>query len=67
MNILHCFRLANFAHKDEGAGIPQDIQLFDIFSQQIAQIIQVGAELYTNHMLCHTRTIQLDYICHILS
>jgi vacuolar protein sorting-associated protein 35 len=27
--------------KEEGPGIPSDIQLFDIFSQQIAQVIQV--------------------------
>ena len=30
-----------FAHKDEGAGIPDEIQLFDIFSQQITTVIQV--------------------------
>jgi len=30
-----------FANKEEGTGIPSDIQLFDIFSQQIAQVIQV--------------------------
>ncbi|KAK2143062.1 hypothetical protein LSH36_881g01009 [Paralvinella palmiformis] len=33
-------RLAMFANKEEGTGIPSDIQLFDIFSQQIAQVIQ---------------------------
>ncbi|XP_013396942.1 vacuolar protein sorting-associated protein 35 [Lingula anatina] len=33
-------RLAQFANKEEGVGIPQDIQLFDIFSQQISQVIQ---------------------------
>ncbi|KAL3860250.1 hypothetical protein ACJMK2_010400 [Sinanodonta woodiana] len=33
-------RLAQFAQNEEGSGIPPDIQLFDIFSQQIAQIIQ---------------------------
>ncbi|XP_013409707.1 vacuolar protein sorting-associated protein 35-like, partial [Lingula anatina] len=32
--------LAQFANKEEGVGIPQDIQLFDIFSQQISQVIQ---------------------------
>ena len=35
------FRLASFAQNEEGAGIPSDIQLFDIFSQQISQVIQV--------------------------
>lgn len=38
----HCFRLAQFAQNEEGTGIPSEIQLFDIFSQQIAQVIQVG-------------------------
>ncbi|XP_041375547.1 vacuolar protein sorting-associated protein 35-like isoform X2 [Gigantopelta aegis] len=33
-------RLAAFAQNEEGPGIPDDIQLFDIFSQQIAQVIQ---------------------------
>lgn len=35
------FRLAVFATRDDAAGIPQEIKLFDIFSDQIAQIIQV--------------------------
>ncbi|KAF8770166.1 Vacuolar protein sorting-associated protein like [Argiope bruennichi] len=33
-------RLAVFATRDDAAGIPQEIRLFDIFSDQIAQIIQ---------------------------
>lgn len=33
-------RLASFAQNEEGSGIPSDIQLFDIFSQQISQVIQ---------------------------
>lgn len=33
-------RLAQFAQNEEGTGIPSEIQLFDIFSQQIAQVIQ---------------------------
>ncbi|XP_022256816.1 vacuolar protein sorting-associated protein 35-like isoform X1 [Limulus polyphemus] len=33
-------RLAVFATKEDGTGIPQDIKLFDIFSEQVAQIIQ---------------------------
>ena len=35
-------RLAQFAQNEEGSGIPAEIQLFDIFSQQIAQVIQVS-------------------------
>jgi len=35
-------RLAQFAQNEEGTGIPTEIQLFDIFSQQISQVIQVS-------------------------
>ncbi|XP_061321107.1 vacuolar protein sorting-associated protein 35-like isoform X4 [Pezoporus flaviventris] len=33
-------RLALFAHREDGPGIPADIRLFDIFSQQVATVIQ---------------------------
>lgn len=33
-------RLAQFAQNEEGSGIPPEIQLFDIFSDQISQVIQ---------------------------
>lgn len=33
-------RLAQFSQNEEGQGIPSDIQLFDIFSQQVSQVIQ---------------------------
>ncbi|KAI1890201.1 hypothetical protein AGOR_G00171240 [Albula goreensis] len=33
-------RLALFAHREDGPGIPSDLQLFDIFSQQVATVIQ---------------------------
>ena len=33
-------RLALFAHREDGPGIPTDIKLFDIFSQQVATVIQ---------------------------
>ena len=36
-------RLALFANKDDGDGIPQDIELFDIFSQQVSTVVQVNA------------------------
>jgi hypothetical protein len=42
INSFIFFRLAQFSQKEEGTGIPHDIQLFDIFSQQIAQVIQVS-------------------------
>ncbi|EHB15393.1 Vacuolar protein sorting-associated protein 35 [Heterocephalus glaber] len=32
--------LALFAHHEDGSGIPADIKLFDIFSQQVATVIQ---------------------------
>jgi len=34
-------RLALFAHREDGPGIPAEIKLFDIFSQQVATVIQV--------------------------
>uniref|UniRef100_A0AAR2KQI8 Vacuolar protein sorting-associated protein 35 n=1 Tax=Pygocentrus nattereri TaxID=42514 RepID=A0AAR2KQI8_PYGNA len=33
-------RLALFAHREDGPGIPAEIKLFDIFSQQVATVIQ---------------------------
>lgn len=39
-------RLALFAHREDGPGIPADIKLFDIFSQQVATVIQVCSILY---------------------
>ncbi len=34
-------RLAMFAHRGDGPGIPEDIRLFEIFSQQVSHVIQV--------------------------
>lgn len=39
--IFNFVRLTVFATRDDATGIPQEIKLFDIFSDQIAQIIQV--------------------------
>lgn len=39
--VCWCFRLALFAHREDGPGIPAEIKLFDIFSQQVATVIQV--------------------------
>lgn len=41
------FRLALFAHREDGPGIPAEIKLFDIFSQQVATVIQVGYISFT--------------------
>lgn len=41
-------RLAMFAHRDDGPGIPNDIRLFEIFSQQVAHVIQVSTLIWPN-------------------
>lgn len=38
----YLYRLAQFATREEGTGIPSDIQLFEIFSAQINQVVQVS-------------------------
>ncbi|XP_064466793.1 vacuolar protein sorting-associated protein 35-like [Ornithodoros turicata] len=38
-------RLAMYAMKEDGPGIPSDIKLFDIFSDQVAQVIQSRQEM----------------------
>ncbi|XP_071813758.1 vacuolar protein sorting-associated protein 35-like [Apostichopus japonicus] len=38
-------RLAVFATRDDSAGIPDDLKLFDIFSEQIAVIIQARPDM----------------------
>ncbi|XP_023678494.2 vacuolar protein sorting-associated protein 35-like [Paramormyrops kingsleyae] len=38
-------RLALFAHREDGPGIPADIKLFDVFSQQVASVIQSRQEM----------------------
>ena len=34
-------RLAMFAHRSDTGGIPTEIKLFDIFSQEVSLVIQV--------------------------
>ena len=34
-------RLASYAQREDSAGIPANIPLFDIFSQEVSQVIQV--------------------------
>ncbi|EEC19703.1 vacuolar sorting protein, putative, partial [Ixodes scapularis] len=38
-------RLASYAMKEDGPGIPSDIKLFDIFSDQVAQVIQTRQDM----------------------
>lgn len=48
-----CFRLALFAHREDGPGIPAEIKLFDIFSQQVATVIQVRVVKSDSKMLMY--------------
>ena len=43
------FRLAQFASRDEESGIPNEIMLFDIFSKEIAYIIDVSKVITANN------------------
>nr|XP_002740147.1 PREDICTED: vacuolar protein sorting-associated protein 35 [Saccoglossus kowalevskii] len=44
-------RLALFAHRDDGSGIPSDIKLFDIFSQQVSSVIQAREDMPTEDIV----------------
>lgn len=44
-------RLAMFAHRGDGPGIPNDIRLFEIFSQQVAHVIQVSNTSFARQQL----------------
>lgn len=44
-------RLAMFAHRDDGPGIPNDIRLFEIFSQQVAHVIQSRSDMPTEDIV----------------
>lgn len=44
-------RLAAYAMKEDGPGIPSDIKLFDIFSDQIAQVIQMRQDMPTEDIV----------------
>uniref|UniRef100_A0A8C4QFR8 Vacuolar protein sorting-associated protein 35 n=1 Tax=Eptatretus burgeri TaxID=7764 RepID=A0A8C4QFR8_EPTBU len=44
-------RLALFAHREDGPGIPSDIRLFDIFSQQVASVIQSRKDMPTEDIV----------------
>ncbi|XP_065183699.1 vacuolar protein sorting-associated protein 35-like isoform X2 [Sycon ciliatum] len=44
-------RLASFANRDETSGIPDDVPLFDIFSDQVASIIQVRDDLASEDVI----------------
>ena len=50
-------RLAMYAHRADTGGIPSDIKLFDIFSQEVSGVIQVTM---VTHELCYIHYI---YTC----
>lgn len=70
------FRLSVFAQKENSGGIPDDIELFDIFSSQIANItenrqdmpaediISLQASLVTLALTCYPERI--DYVDKVL-
>ena len=37
-------RLASYAHRADSGGIPSDIKLFEIFSQEVAIVIQASVQ-----------------------
>ncbi|KAK2177624.1 hypothetical protein NP493_589g02015 [Ridgeia piscesae] len=45
-------RLAMYARSDEGGGIPNDMQLFSIFSQQVSQVIQSRPDMPPEDIVC---------------
>ena len=45
-------RLALFATRDDGAGIPDSVPLFDIFSEQVADVIQVRGDQLVEGVAC---------------
>ncbi|XP_061102286.1 vacuolar protein sorting-associated protein 35-like [Conger conger] len=58
-------RLALFAHREDGPGIPSDLKLFDIFSQQVATIIQSRQDMPTEDVVSlHVSLINLSMKCY---
>ena len=60
-------RLAQFAHRADSGGIPSDIKLFDVFSQEVSLVIQVNciscthihnvlSVMFVQHVHTHTHT-----------
>lgn len=54
-------RLAMFAHRGDGPGIPNDIRLFEIFSQQVAHVIQVSNTSFVRQQLALKINIYLFF------
>lgn len=69
-------RLAMYAMKEDGPGIPRDIKLFDIFSDQVAQVIQsrqdmppediVALQVSLIHLALKCYQDRVDYVDKVL-
>ncbi|XP_064193260.1 vacuolar protein sorting-associated protein 35 isoform X1 [Anguilla rostrata] len=58
-------RLALFAHREDGPGIPSDIKLFDIFSQQVATVLQSRQDMPAEDVVSlHVSLINLSMKCY---
>ncbi|KAJ8340134.1 hypothetical protein SKAU_G00347670 [Synaphobranchus kaupii] len=58
-------RLALFAHREDGPGIPADLKLFDIFSQQVATVIQSRQDMPAEDVVSlHVSLINLAMKCY---
>ncbi|XP_002130247.2 vacuolar protein sorting-associated protein 35 [Ciona intestinalis] len=58
-------RLSHFATKDDGTGIPNDVMLFDIFSEQIANIIEVRPQMKLEDVVSmQTALVNLAFNCY---
>ncbi|KAK0395806.1 hypothetical protein QR680_001438 [Steinernema hermaphroditum] len=58
-------RLALYATSDDGPGIPETIQLFDIFSRQAAQVIHSREDMAPEHIVAlQTALVNLAIRCY---
>lgn len=59
-------RLAQYASRDDSAGIPSDVKLFDIFSEEVANIIEARKEMPCEHAVSmQAALINLAMKCYI--
>ncbi|KAL7639004.1 UNVERIFIED_CONTAM: hypothetical protein RMT77_010538 [Armadillidium vulgare] len=58
-------RLANFATKEDGTGIPENIKLFEVFSDHISQIVQSHTEIPLEDIVSlHVALVNLAQKCY---
>lgn len=59
-------RLAQYAARDDSDGIPSDIKLFDIFSEEVAKIIEARSEMPCEHAVSmHAALTNLAMKCYV--